>query len=65
MVVTFHARSVQECWNIARRIADAYQRAADRQSRPGQWQARQRCLAARNAASRVALKIRYGRYRPR
>jgi hypothetical protein len=59
----FHAQTVEECWQIARRAAKAYQREANRHNRrPGK---RVLCLAARNTADRIALEIRYGGKRGR
>lgn len=55
------ARTVAECWQIARNHAEAYQRAANRARRGGPFHAL--CLAKRDAADRIALTIRYGRRR--
>jgi hypothetical protein len=51
------ATSVEQCWRIARRAAEAYQRQYALASGPYH---RALCLAARDAASRIALKIRFG-----
>jgi hypothetical protein len=51
------AKSVEQCWRIARRAAEAYQRQYALALGPYQ---RALCLAARDAASRIALKIRFG-----
>lgn len=61
----FYARSVRECWLMARRVAEAYQHQANKAGRRSLGGHRDKCLAARDAASRIALKIRFGRYRPR
>lgn len=57
------ARTVEQCWNIARREAEAYQRMMGRLARKRQSQKYFVCKAARDAASRIALKIRYGNRR--
>lgn len=59
-MTTFHARSVAQCWAIARRTARAYQREMARCKTAGR---RTLCQAGRDAADRVALEIRYGRKR--
>lgn len=57
----FAAANVAACWRIARRAARAYQREANLQRGP---YPRALCLAARNAADRIALKIRFGKTPP-
>lgn len=58
-----HARTVEECWNIARAEASAYQRIMLRLAKKRHSQTFYTCKAARDAASRIALKIRFGRRR--
>lgn len=57
-----HAKTVEDAWRVARREAKAYQRAATNARTLGE---RHACLAARNAADRIALKIRFGRSQPK
>lgn len=54
----FKARTVEQCWKIARREAEAIQRWAHKHRNPVHLAI---CYAARDAADRIALKIRYGR----
>lgn len=66
----FHALSVAACWKLARQEAQAYQRRANRVlAFPPEERRivthRALCLAARDAADRIALMIRYGRRRGR
>lgn len=55
--MTFHAQTVAQCWRIARRLTIAYQREFNRAKMSGH---KIQCLAARDAADRVAMTIRYG-----
>lgn len=57
----FHAKTVQECWAIARAEAERYQRAMGRARDAGEVLTYEVCKVARNAADRIALEIRYGR----
>lgn len=52
------AKTVFDAWKIARDEANAYQRMMNRMSKSSH--AFLTCRAARDAASRIALKIRYG-----
>lgn len=59
--MTFHAKTVEQCWRLARRHAQLYQRkinALEDQQRDMNQAVR--CRAARDAADRIALAIRYG-----
>ena len=53
---TFHAKTVEQCWEIARQEAEMYQRRMSREVGNLTW-----CRVARDAASRIALRIRHGR----
>lgn len=57
-----HARTVYDAWRIARDEANAYQKMMNRLAKKNAMHTQQwlRCRAARDAASRIALKIRYG-----
>lgn len=54
-----HAKNAKDCWDIARQDAEAYQRRMHNpKATAGQVAL---CRAARDAADRIALRIRYGR----
>jgi hypothetical protein len=55
-----HARTVYDAWKIARDEANAYQRMMNKLAKKKHSQKFITCRAARDAASRIALKIRYG-----
>jgi hypothetical protein len=55
----FHAKSVAQCWRIARSEARAFQRMLSKTPRRNTVRTAI-CLAARDSADRIALKIRYG-----
>lgn len=55
----FHAKTVLQCWQIARREARAFQRLLSVTPRRNTVRTAI-CMAARDAADRVALKIRFG-----
>lgn len=61
-VRSMHAKTVEDAWKIARQETEAYQRRANRARTIGE---RALCLAARDASSRIALRIRYGRKGPK
>lgn len=64
--VKFYAKTIEQCWNIARRDARRYQALMARAlEERGQRHSIDyaACRAARNAADRIALEIRYGRLR--
>lgn len=54
-----HAKDVATCWSIARRDAEMYQRQMNKAGTSGRTFLI--CKAARDAADRIAQKIRYGR----
>lgn len=56
----FKAKTVAECWLIARRVAQAYQRKMNQVAKKHNAPRWLVCKAARDAADRVALKIKYG-----
>lgn len=56
------AKTVEECWRIASRAAEAYQRQAHRAHTLNKHAL---CLAKRDAASRIAILIRVGRRKKR
>jgi len=58
---TFHAKTVEDCWRIARQDAEMYQR---RINRSNSYHTRALCLISRAAADRIALRIRYGKTKP-
>lgn len=55
-----YAKTIEECWRIAREEAEAYQR---RMARARTVQELTLCRTARDAADRIALRIRFGRRR--
>lgn len=55
-----HAKTVNACWRIARRDAEAYQRRMNVARHSGQWGTFALCKAARDAADRIALRIQHG-----
>lgn len=58
MATKLYARTVLDCWLIAREHARAYQRSANNaKHNPLQ---RAACILKRDAADRIALTIRYG-----
>lgn len=59
--MSFKAKSVEECWRIARKTAMAYQRAMNHAGKKRQSPRWATCKAARDAADRIAAKIKYGR----
>lgn len=60
----FHAKTIHQCWSIARRDAEMYQRQMKKAADKGNTRQFVICRAARDAADRIALKIRFGRRNP-
>lgn len=63
---TYDAKTVADCYRIARREARAFQRiisSNDNKLAPRDPAVRAACIAARAAADRIAIRIRYGHSR--
>lgn len=56
-----YAQSVHQCWLIARNDTERYQNHVNRNVARGKFVDAALCKAARDAADRIALTIRYGR----
>ena len=56
-----HAQSVHQCWLIARNDTERYQNHVNRNVDRGNFIQAAICKAARDAADKIALTIRYGR----
>lgn len=59
--MTFRAKTVADCYRIARREARAFQRVLTQLDRQKYHPERIACLSARDAADRIAHKIRFGK----
>lgn len=62
-MIPMKTKTVLECWNIARLDTEAYQRKMRKARERGDFGRYALCMAARDAADRIALKIRHGRVR--